>query len=126
MNDIVKDLNSTDIIVQQDKDRSILDGEVYMKIVKQRMLIKSHPSFHKTLFELKSYLQETHRIYNFIAQSQEQSDNKDITISSQEVKKSSQDASIICLSQEKINRLAITVYFFKCKIDELKAYMHNC
>ena len=98
MNDIVKDLNSTDIIVQQDKDRTILDGDVYMKIVKQRMLIKSHPSFRKTLFELKSYLEETHRLYDFNAQSQELSANKAIAISSQEVKKSSQDASIICLS----------------------------
>ena len=43
----------------------------------------------------------------------------------QEVKKSSQNASIICLPQEKVNRSAITVYFFYCKLDEMKAYTHN-
>ena len=61
MNDIVKELKSTNIVIQQVQDRNILSGKVYTEIIKQRMNIQSHPSFEKTLFELKTYLEEVHR-----------------------------------------------------------------
>ena len=89
------------------------------------MNILSHPSFDKTLFELKTYLEEVHRYCDFNAQSQEQSNSNNIAFSCQEVKKSSQDASIIGLQQEKVKKSAITVYFFNCKVDEMEAYTHN-
>ena len=75
MNDIVKDLKSTNIVIQQVQDRNILSGELYTEIIKQRMNIQSHPSFEKTLFILKAYLEEVHRYCDFHAQSQEQSDS---------------------------------------------------
>ena len=125
MNDIIKDLKSTNIVIQQVQDRNILSGELYTEIIKQRMNIQSHPSFDKTLFELKTYLEEIHRYCDYNAQSQEHNDSDNIAFSCQEVKKSSQNASIMCLPQEKVNRSAITIYFFNCKLDELKAYTNN-
>ena len=89
------------------------------------MNILSYSSFEKTLFELKTYLEEVHRYCDFYAQSQEQSNSNNIAFSCQKVKKYSQDASIICLQLEKVSRSSITVYFFNCKIDEMKAYTHN-
>ena len=61
MNDIVKDLKSMNIVIQQVQDRNILSNELYTEIIKQRMDIQSHPFFNKTLFELKTYLEEVHR-----------------------------------------------------------------
>ena len=86
MNDIVKDLKSTNIVIQQAQDRNILSGKVYTETIKQHINILLHPSFNKTLFELKTYLEEIQKYFDFNAQSQELSASRDIAICAKKLK----------------------------------------
>ena len=125
MEKVVKDIQPQNIVVNSLQDERNISKESKSLILKHRLYIASHSYFPECLFEFKTYIQQTHELYDHWSSGNINPLPNEPKISNQIISKSSQKSTILQIEKEKLKNMGVTNYFFNNKPENDRKFTHH-